>query len=684
MKRPHAFLGLCAATLFATALVRDSFDTWVSHTELPALLNETSVEVRDRQGILLRAFVVEDGRWRLATRPEQVDPAYLAALLTYEDKRFYKHHGVDPLAMGRAGWQAVTSGKPVSGASTLSMQVARLLENGLTGSWHGKLRQMRVALALERKLTKREVLALYLTHAPFGGNLEGVRAASFAYFGKEPTRLTPAEIALLVALPQSPERRRPDRAASAARIARDSVARRLHEAGTMSHERLQATLETAVPQTVQPFPTLAFHSAQNAKNALATSQDIALTIDANLQKQMETLAGKSLLSMEPKASVAIIVADHTTGEVLAAVGSAGAQTDSARKGYVDMTRALRSPGSSLKPLVYAVAFDLGLAHPETIIADEPMRFGSYAPSNFDGTFQGDIRLRAALQQSRNIPVVALLEAVGPARFMQRLRSAGATPEVQGGKPGLAVALGGLGISLRDLVALYAGLAQGGQRVTISEVPSEAAVHTAQSFTSPAAAWQIGDILSSAPLPNARLSHGVAHKTGTSYGYRDNWAVGYDGQHVIGVWIGRADGTPMKTSFARETAAPLLAQAFQYLKPKVAPLGPPPPETLTVTTAQLPEPLQFFGHRRGSFAGLANDPEIVFPPNGVRLASLADAPVMLKLRSGKPPFTVLQNGAVTITDVRTNSISLGPLKRGFFRLNVVDATGRSAQTSFEIR
>ncbi len=682
--RPHALLGFCVALLLALAAARDGVDTWVSQTQLPPVLNEASVEVRDRHGVLLRAFAVEDGRWRLATRPEQVDPSYLTALLAYEDKRFYKHLGVDVLAMTRAGWQALSSGKPVSGASTLSMQVARLLENGQTGRWSGKLRQIRVALALERKLTKREILTLYLTHAPFGGNLEGVRAASYAYFGKEPKRLTPAQIALLVALPQSPERRRPDRAPEAARAARDRVAQRLHAAGALPKERLKAALAAPVPQTVRAFPARAFHSAEHAKDTQSTATVISLTIDSSLQTRLETLAQKSLLKIEPKTSVAMIVADHTTGEVLAAVGSAGAQNDKARKGYVDMTRALRSPGSSLKPLIYAIAFDLGLAHPETIIADEPVRFGSYAPSNFDGTFRGDVRLREALQLSLNIPVVSLLEAVGPERFMQRLHLTGAQPKVQGGRPGLAVALGGLGISLRDLVGLYAGLAQGGQSVAINETRSELARAISRPFTSRAAAWQIGDILSSAPMPNARIAHGVAYKTGTSYGYRDNWAVGYDGQHVIGVWIGRPDGTPMQTTFARETAAPLLAQAFQYLKPNPTPLGPPPPETLTVTTAELPEPLQFFGTRGSASAGAETSPEIVFPPNGVRLARMEGAPVMLKLRSGMPPFTVLENGAVKVTNARAPTISLGQLERGFFRLNVIDATGRSAQSSFEIR
>ncbi|PJE33828.1 penicillin-binding protein 1C, partial [Pseudooceanicola lipolyticus] len=212
---------LLAFTLFALATGRDAVDRWVAATALPPTLGETSVEIRDRTGALLRAFQVGNGIWRLAVQPDQVDPRYLALLVRYEDKRFWTHRGVDPLALLRAGWQALRHGGPVSGGSTLTMQVARLLEDGSTGRWAGKLRQIRVALALERRLGKRDILALYLTHAPFGGNLEGLRAASFAWFGKEPRRLTAAQAALLVALPQAPESRRPDRHPEIARQARN-------------------------------------------------------------------------------------------------------------------------------------------------------------------------------------------------------------------------------------------------------------------------------------------------------------------------------------------------------------------------------------------------------------------------------------------------------------------------------
>ena len=235
---PFVLVGL----LLFGAGARDAFDNWIVSAKLPVLLADTSVEMRDRDGQLLRAYTVDDGIWRLGARPDQVDQTYLKMLLVYEDKRFFQHDGVDLRAMLRAGWQALWSRAIVSGGSTLTMQVARLLENSGTGRWQGKLRQFRLALAIERKLSKQEILGLYLTHAPFGGNLEGIRAASLAWFDKEPSRLTPAEAALLVALPQNPNARRPDQAAAVARSARARVLRRAVKAGVLTDDDFFAAL----------------------------------------------------------------------------------------------------------------------------------------------------------------------------------------------------------------------------------------------------------------------------------------------------------------------------------------------------------------------------------------------------------------------------------------------------------
>jgi penicillin-binding protein 1C len=385
-----------AFALWAGAVARDAGDAWVDATVLPPLGVETSVEVLARDGRLLRAYTVADGRWRMAIGPGGVDQGFTAMLVAYEDKRFYSHAGVDPLAVLRAGVQAVRHGRVIAGGSTLTMQVARLLEDSGTGQIAGKLRQARVALALERRLSKRQILQLYFQIAPYGGNLEGVRAASLAYFGKEPRRLTPAQAALLVALPQSPETRRPDRAPVVAQAARAKVLARAVVAGVISAEQAQAAAREGVPVMRYDFPALAPHLADRVVSAAPDRAVHRTTIDYALQVRTEALAAQAVAAQGARLQVAIVVADHALGEVLASVGSAAYRAD-ARLGFIDMTRALRSPGSTLKPLVYGLAFDEGLAHPETLINDRPMDFGGYAPQNFDKIFRGELRVREALQ-----------------------------------------------------------------------------------------------------------------------------------------------------------------------------------------------------------------------------------------------------------------------------------------------
>ncbi|MDQ2090976.1 penicillin-binding protein 1C [Marimonas arenosa] len=671
-----------AVLMFVGAAGRDALDRWVAGTELPPLLAETSVEMRDREGQLLRVYTLRDGRWRLGAGVAQVDPVYLRMLVAYEDRRFWRHAGVDMRAIVRAVAQAIWHGKVVSGGSTLTMQVARLLEDSGTGKISGKIRQMRLALALERKLSKEEILALYLTHAPFGGNLEGVRAATLSWFGKEPRRLTPAQAALLVALPQSPEARRPDRDWKAAKTARNRVLTRIRAAGIIGAEAHDTALAEPVPRARRPFPALAPHLTDRvrAQEPLAVRHD--LTLDGELQTALERLATTSLRGLPDQLSIAMLVADHRNGEVLASVGSASYGTTSARQGFVDMTQALRSPGSTLKPLVYAMGFDRGLAHPETIIDDRPVAFGSYAPQNFDGGFRGELRVAEALRLSLNIPVVMLMDEIGPARFMAGLRRAGVEAVVPGGKPGLAVALGGVGIRLQDLVQLYASLARGGDAIELrwksAEVRGEG-----QRVVSRAAAWQVSHILAGLTPAGGKGKGRLAYKTGTSYGHRDAWAIGFDGAHVAGVWIGRADGTPVPGAFGGELAAPILTELFHRLKPALDELPPPPPETLIVANARLPQPLQRFRGRRAVFEAAADAPVLAFPPDGATLPLEDDIPLVVKIREGRPPFTVLADGAPLVTGARGREIELPWRGTGFLNLSVIDAKGRSARVSIRL-
>lgn len=667
----RALLAL-ALLLGLAAAGRDAFDGWIAATDIPPLALPVGTEVLARDGSLLRAFAVEDGRWRLAPGP--VDLLYPAALIAYEDRRFADHPGIDARAAIRAAWQAATSGRVVSGASTLTMQVARLLEQGPTGTLAGKIRQARLALALERRLDKAAILDLYLRLAPFGGNVEGVRAAALSWFGKEPARLTPAEIALLIALPQSPETRRPDRFPEVAEAARNRVLARLRAAGLIDADTARAAMAEPVPRARADFPALAPHLTGRLARAHPQGARIATTIDAPLQRAAEALAARAVAGLSGQVSAALLLADHRTGEILATVGGAE-WTDAARAGFVDLTQAPRSPGSTLKPFVYALAFDDGLAQPETLIDDAPVAFGRWRPQNFDRRFRGPVTVREALVQSLNIPVVSLTAALGPARLMAVLRRAGARVDLPGGAPGLAVALGGAGVTLSDLVQAYAGLARLGRPVRLSAVAGEAQPLPGRMFGA-VAAWQAGHLLAQVPPPPGAAPGRLAYKTGTSYGHRDALAVGFDGAHVAGVWLGRADGTPVPGAFGGDLAAPVLFELFDRAGRR-APLPPAPPGTLMAANAALPAPLQRFRPRDAAFAPAATGPEVTFPPDGARVEVAPGDGLVVKLKGGTPPFTWLVDGAPVLVAAprREAVIDLPP---GAALLTVLDARGQSAR------
>lgn len=663
-----------------------AFDRWVTATELPNLLPRTSVVVEDRQGHLLRAYTVADGRWRLPASLDDIDPGYVVQLIAFEDKRFYRHHGVDPFAMLRAVAQAIWYRRLISGGSTLTMQVARLLEQGGTGRWHDKFRQIRVALALERRLNKSQILELYLQLAPYGGNLEGVRAASLSYFGKEPSRLTPAQSALLVALPQAPETRRPDRAPDAARAGRDRVLARMVGAGVLSANAARAARGESVPKARIAFPVIAAHMADRAVAERPGAAMHRLTLDRRLQQALEKLVLATMADKPPGLSAAIVVADHQTGEVLASVGSA-AYLDHDRGGFLDMTRAVRSPGSTLKPLIYGLGFEQGFLHPETLIEDQATDFSGYAPANFDGRYHGWVTVRHALGWSLNIPAVMVLEKLGPANLLARMRRAGVRAVLPGSDPpGLAIGLGGMGISLEDLVTLYAAIARGGEALALVHRPAGVGPGKGGHLLTAEAAWQVGDILRGVASPDLAPDGDLAFKTGTSYGYRDAWAVGFDGRHVIGVWLGRPDGASVPGILGADLAAPLLFQAFARLKPKLVPLAAPPPATLLLAHQDLPGQLRRFYRGEGRFLAL-NGPEIDFPPDGARLELATGGqplPLVIKVRNGTPPFTFFANGVPFLIARHQRQAELPVPKPGFLKLAVVDAMGQAERIEVELR
>ena len=649
-----------------------------------------STLVTDKDGKLLRPFITKDGYWRLPVTSQDIDPRFLAMLIAYEDKRFYAHAGVDPWALLRAAWQASTHGHVVSGGSTLTMQVARLLEPRPARSVSDKLAEMVRALQIERRLSKQQILDLYLALAPYGGNIEGTRAASLAYFGKEPKRLSTAESALLVALPQAPEARRPDRFPKSAVAARNRVVALLTAAGIINVDQAAAASAEDAPKGRLAFPMLAAHVAERLAKQAPPGSVAQTTIARDLQSSLEALARDRALLIGSGVAAAILVIDNRTGEVRAHVGGTG-YFDTVRAGQMDLANALRSPGSTLKPFIYGLAFEDGIVHPETLIDDRAVRYGAYAPENFDDSFHGTVTVRTALQQSLNVPALQILNAVGPDRLMARLGNAGVKlvlPRNAG--PGLAVGLGGAGIRLTDLAALYVALARKGEPVQLSWQASEARnAKSMRRLFEPNATWMIGDVLKGAPTPQNAIGGQIAFKTGTSYGYRDAWAVGYDGASTIAVWVGRPDGAAVPGVVGRLAAAPILFEAFQRIGANRVPLGPAPPGTVIARTNELPANLQRFRPNALPEVATASQgdapPSIAFPPDGARIDLDGDAApaVSLKVYGGTPPFTWLADGIpIAEREFRRDAFWDRP-SHGFARLSVIDAKGKTASARVRV-
>ncbi len=656
-----------------------------------AAATDRSTVVLDREGKLLRPFLTADGRWKLPLTSEDVDPRYLAMLKAFEDKRFDSHRGIDPLGILRAAGQMLGNGRVVSGGSTLTMQVARLLEPREERTLGAKLRQAVRAVELERRFDKARILDLYLTLAPFGGNLEGVRAASFAYFGKEPKRLSTAEAALLVALPQSPETRRPDRFVEAARKARERVLERVEQAGLATRDEVAAAHSEPIPTARRPFPNLSPHIAEQAVAEAPAERVQKLSLDARLQAALEGLARERSLGLSPQVSIAILAVDNETGEIRASVGGVD-YFATERAGALDLTRALRSPGSALKPFIYALAFDNGIAHPETMLEDRPARYGIYIPENFDMTFQGMVSARKALQLSLNVPAVELLSALGPQRFLSRLRDAGvaiAMPR-DSGAPGLAVGLGGLGITLQDLTRAYVGLARGGEMLPLRFRTQTTQTGPAPRLVDPVAAWYIADTLLGAPPPLNAVPGRIAYKTGTSYGYRDAWAVGFDRKHTIGIWVGRADNGAVPGLVGRTVAAPILFDAFARLGIDPRPF-PQPADAIVASTGHLPPPLRHLRQDVPKTVTAMTTPalKLAFPPDGARIdlsAAALDGNSRLNLKAagGSPPYTWLVDGTPVTEPQRRRETQWQPPGKGFMRISVIDATGASESVSVRLQ
>lgn len=520
-----------------------------------------AMNVLSAEGETLRQFADSNGTFRIPVQVDDVSPTYLDSLLAYEDSRFYSHNGVDIKALLRAAYQRLRYGEIVSGGSTITMQVARVLYP-IERSYGGKLVQIFRALQLEQQYSKQEILSLYLTHVPMGGNIEGVEAASQRYFGKSSHTLNISEAALLTVIPQRPSLYRPDRYPEQAKQARNKVLRRLIDEGVVSKQEYELLKDESVVAGRMPIKRKVPLLARELKSHTVGQSAVGTFIVKELQQNVDSIVAQRFTSLSDELSVAVMVVENKSGEVLAYKGSL--DMDNARNfGHVDMTKAVRSPGSTLKPFVYAKALDEGLIHSESLLLDIPMEFGDYKPQNFDKRFQGEVSVSEALQRSKNVSAVYLLSQIGVPEFVDSMQVMSSSLRLA--DMNLTVVLGGGGSTLRELVMYYTALSREGvsikPRLSIDSPIEEARIVSAES------AWITKTILQDlrAPdRPRAKYGRKIAWKTGTSFGYRDAWAIGASEDYTVGVWMGRPDGSPYVGQTGATMAAPILFDVFDLL------------------------------------------------------------------------------------------------------------------------
>ena len=681
--------------------------------EIPPL----SSVLLDHSGEILCTNLSVDEKWRLPISLGEVPPLYLKMLIAYEDKRFYQHPGVDPFALARGLWQWIKNRRIISGGSTLTMQTVRLL-NPRPRTLYYKVEEVFQTLYLECRYKKNEILTMYLTLAPYGGNIEGLRAASLSYFDQDPIQLTPAKMALLVVIPQSPTALRPHIYPHKAKAFRDKVLIRLREKGILTAKQSRESILDPVVISRTPFPRFAPHVMSIFRKKYPSQAVYKTTLQKKKQIALESLLHAQMVYFAPQQTAAALIVENKSRTIVAYVGSADPWREE-KNGYVDMIQAVRSPGSTLKPLIYALAFDENLIHPETLIDDVPTNFGGYTPTNFRDVFHGKITIREALQQSLNIPVVHLLDRLGPGRFVNWLReyNVALSFSPKDRPPSLPIALGGVGIRLEDLVSLYCALANEEKYASLTIEPRTKPLRT-MPFVQEASSWYVTNILEGAPAPRGHVDWfvtektPVAFKTGTSYGARDALCVGYsvDG-YTVGVWTGRADGSPSPNQLGRRTAAPIFLKIFNtILLPKRRFSQAAPPESvLLVSGAQLPRALRSFRHVGASFVFRSHGsllkqsvPLKIISPLTNATYSLQKrnsntsmfVPIPLKVKGGKPPYLFLVNGEVIkdsmlIEHGKNNMNHEGcllwnPTKRGFFELTLIDAEGHSDSVTIRLR
>ncbi len=543
-----------AATLLLLTIILNSLHP-ISLSSSP---QEFAQIITAEDGTPLRSFADQKGVWRYPVKISQVSPLYIEALINYEDQWFWQHPGINPFSIIRATVQNLTNDSIISGGSTLTMQVARLISPHKK-TILGKIKQLLIALQLEWHFNKEQILSYYLNHAPFGGTIEGIQAASYTYLGKSARELSHAEAALLAGLPQAPSINRPDRHPDRAKRLRNKVLDRMQKQSVWTAEIVnQAKIEPIIAQHNKQ-PIIAALLARRLKNLKRGYSTLKTTINIDMQVGIEALVSQYIKQLPTKTSAAVLVVENRNLQVKSYIGSA-IFADNKRFGHIDMIRSIRSPGSTLKPFLYGIALDEGLIHSESLLTDAPISFDGYKPQNFSRGFSGAVSVSHALKRSLNIPAVQVLHHLNPNVFVSKLRNAGLKLiSSRYAKPNLSVILGGIGTSLESLVGTYTSLANNGLTGKIRFI-SNSPVKQRYLF-SPGAAWIIKDILSQHNTP---APVDLSWKTGTSYGYRDFWSIGVTPKYTIGVWVGRPDGTPLVGHYGANTASPLLFSITEKL------------------------------------------------------------------------------------------------------------------------
>jgi len=633
---------------------------------------ELSRVITDRDDKWLYTQTNKKEKWRFGVDISKLDPLYVESLINFEDKRFWSHWGVDPIAMIRAIGQLIRYRHIVSGGSTITMQLAKLLDPK-PRTISSKLAEIIVAIQLELHYSKREILEAYLTLAPYGGNIEGIVAASMRYFGKQPSALSPDEVALLVSLPKSPESNRPDRHPQKAKRARDRVLDIIYHNSILTKRQYTDAKSSPIPRTLKPLPRYTPHLSQRLLSILDNKNYIIkTTLDYNIQKQLERWAYSQSNKLPKGSTISLLIAKNSDSSILAYLGSHN-MFDQKISGYIDMIPVLRSPGSTLKPFIYGLAFEKLLIHPNSVIVDEQTLFGDYMPHNYNRKFLGEVTASYALQHSLNIPAVKLLQAVGVDELIDRLTSVSGKLEIPKGKRTLPIALGGLGISMWQLAQLYIALANDGRAYKLHL--SQGDTTLLPRLMSKKASQMTTSILRTIPPPLGYRDSNqqIAYKTGTSYGYRDFWTILYTVDYTIVAWVGRANNTPQLKHSGVEIAAPLAFEAIDILHSiRGATLWSEQPSSLLGVA---PDGLKYFDHKSRSNKSPL---KIIYPKSGARYQSAGcyNSDVEILIENGTPPYYWYIDKSIQAIKYKKTTISL---PYGAHDITILDSNGDIATT-----